>query len=301
MLWLIIAILAYFLFAIVSLGDKYLLIGPPNPKSYVFYVGVLGILALVIIPFVSFSVPNLYQILFCFLAGAVFIFALLGFFEGLERFEASRIVPAIGGISPLFTFALIYFFSGRKEILGVWELLAFLCLLLGSILITIEARKKVSFESFKISAITAFLLALFFVLTKYVYLMMPFWTGFIWIRIGAFLTALFFIFTNEVRREIFSGRFTFNKKTGTLFLLNQATGMVAFILQNWAIALASLLYISIISALQGVQYAFLFIFAVSLSLKFPKVLKEEISKKVIFHKITAILFIGVGLAILALK
>ena len=145
MLWLIVIISAYFIFAIVSLGDKYLLIGPPNPKSYSFYVGVLWILALFLIPFVGFSVPDLYQIPLCFLAGAVYIFALLGFFEGLEKFEASRIVPAIGGILPLFTFALVYLFSGRKEILDFREGLAFVLLILGSIFIVWEPSKKISF------------------------------------------------------------------------------------------------------------------------------------------------------------
>lgn len=299
--WLIVIIISYFLFAIVALGDKYLLAGAPNPKSYSFYVGILGGLVLILIPFVGFSIPVFYQILFCFLAGAMFIFALLGMFEGLEKFEASRIIPAVGGFLPLFTFLLVYFFSDRKETLGFWGLLAFLLLLLGSVLVTIEPGKRISFASLKISAVTAFLFALFFVLTKYVYIMLPFWTGFIWIRIGAFLTALFFIFTKEVRREIFARKFTFNKKTGIFFVLNQGVGVGASILQNWAIALAGLAYLSIINALQGVQYIFLFIFTIFLSLKFPKILKEEVSKKVIFQKIIAILLIGGGLVLLTIK
>jgi len=265
MLWLIIIIVAYFLFAIVALGDKYLLAGAPNPKSYSFYVGILGGLVLILIPFVDFSIPAFYQVLFCFLAGAMFIFAILGMFEGLERFEASRIIPAVGGILPLFTFLLVYFFSGREEILGAWELLAFLLLLSGSVLINIKLGKRISFASLKISAVTAFLFALFFVLTKYVYMMLPFWNGFIWIRIGMFLVALFFIFFKEVRREIFAGKFTFDKKTGTFFVLNQGIGAGASILQNWAIALAGLVYLSVINALQGVQYVFLFIFTIFLS------------------------------------
>jgi len=35
-------------------------------------------------------------------------------------------------------------------------------------------------------------------------------------------------------------------------------------------------------------------------LKFPKILKEEISKKIIFQKIVAIFLIGTGLAVLIL-
>ncbi|GAI01411.1 unnamed protein product, partial [marine sediment metagenome] len=127
-----------------------------------------------------------------------------------------------------------------------------------------------------------------------VYLMLPFWTGFIWIRISAFLIALFFILFREVRKEIFSATSSFSKKTGAFFLFNQGVGAGAFILQNWAIALAGLAYLSIISALQGIQYVFLFILTVL-------ILKEGLSKKVILQKIIAILLIGLGLAFLVFK
>ena len=291
MSWLIAIILAYFLLAFVSLGDKYLLKGPPNPKIYAFYVGVLGILALLLIPFVGFSVPGIMGILFCLLAGAMYVFAILGACEGLERFEASRIIPAIGGFMPLFIFGLIYLFSGG-EVLGFKEIIAFILLIFGSVLIAWDPSKKVSFKSLQISVITAFLFALSFVLTKYVYLMLPFWTGFIWIRISAFLTVLFFILFKEVRNEIFSKKSSFSKKTSAFFLFNQAMGAGAFILQNWAIALAGLAYLSIISALQGVQYVFLFILTML-------ILKEGLSKKVILQKFFAIILIGIGLVLLA--
>lgn len=291
MSWLIVIISAYFLFALVSLGDKYLLKGPPNPKIYAFYVGVLGILALALIPFVGFSIPGIIGILFCLLAGAMYIFAILGVYEGLEKFEASRIIPAIGGFMPLFIFGLIYLFSGG-EALGFKEIIAFILLILGSVFIVWDPSKKVSFKSLQISAVTAFLFALFFVLTKYVYLMLPFWTGFIWIRISAFLIALFFILFKEVRKEIFSKKSSFSKKTSAFFLFNQGMGAGAFILQNWAIALAGLAYLSIISALQGVQYVFLFILTML-------ILKEGLSKKVILQKFFAIILIGIGLTFLA--
>ncbi len=292
MSWLIVIISAYFLFAVVSLGDKYLLKGPPNPKIYAFYVGVLGILALLLAPFVGFSIPGIFGILFCLLAGATYVFAILGVYEGLEKFEASRIIPAIGGFMPLFIFGLIYLFSGGGEVLGFKEIIAFILLIFGSVFVTWDPLKKISFKSLQISAVTAFLFALCFVLTKYVYLMLPFWTGFIWIRISAFLIALFFILFKEVRKEIFSKKPSFSKKTSAFFLFNQGMGAGAFILQNWAIALAGLAYLSIISALQGVQYVFLFILTML-------ILKEGLSKKVILQKFFAIIFIGIGLAFLA--
>ena len=129
----------------------------------------------------------------------------------------------------------------------------------------------------------------------------PFWSGYIWIRIGSFLMAMSFLFTPEVRRELGRAKINFPKKTAAIFLSNQAAGASANILQNWAIALSPLVCVPIINALQGIQYVFLLIFAVLLSLKFPQILKEEISKRILLQKIIAILFIGSGLVILAFK
>lgn len=293
MSWLVVIVLSYFLFAIVSLVDRYLLIGPPNPKIYTFYVGVLGILALLLVLFVGFSVPGVYEIIFCLLVGAVYVFALFFLFSGLEQFEASRIIPGMGGFLPIFTLLLIYFFSEGRTVLNPLEILAFFFLVLGSVTVSWQSSTKISFKSLGFSALIGLFLSLNFVLAKYVYLILPFWTGFIWIRIGAFLTSIFFLFTKQVRKELFSGVSAFSKKTGAFFLFNQAIGASAFTLQNWAIALAGLVYLSVINALQGIQYVFLFV----LTLLF---LKEGLSKKIIFQKIIAILFIGAGLIILAL-
>jgi hypothetical protein len=104
-----------------------------------------------------------------------------------------------------------------------------------------------------------------------------------------------------VKEEIFKKKVSFKKKTLGIFVSNQALGGGANILQNWAIALAPLSYVAFVNALQGIQHVFLLIFAVFLSFKFPHILKEEFSGKILFQKIFAILLIGVGLALLAIK
>lgn len=303
MLWLITATSAYLIFAAVSLIDKYLLVKKiPNPKVYSFYVGGLGILAILFLPFVGFSVPKISQIILAFLAGAIFIYSLFWFFKGLQIFEASRIIPAVGGISPLFALGFTYIFSQGQEVLALKDLIALLLLIAGSILITYEGAKKIPLKCLGISIIAAFFLALSFVLTKYVYLTQPFWSGYILIRLGGVLmAALFFLIYKEVRREVFRTKQAFPKKTVGLFLFNQGLGASANILQNWSIALAPLVYVAVISALQGTQYVFLLIFTIILSLKLPQIIRENISKKVILQKIAAILLIAGGLVILAFK
>jgi len=300
--WLAITILFYLMLAIAFLVDKYLLAGSvPNPKALSFYIGMLGILSLFLAPFTGFYIPEIKQIALALLAGAFFTYALYWFFRALRLFEISRVVPAIGGISPFFILGLIYIFSGGKESLKSWEFLALILMVLGSVFITYEKEKKISLDSLKISIIAAFFFAISFVLTKYVYMQNSFWTGFIWTKIGGVLMAMFFLLSREVRGELFKAKMNFPKKTAVIFFAGQTMGFGANVLQNLAFAMAPLIYLSVISALQGVQYAFLLALAVFLSLKFPQILKEEMSKKIIGQKIFAILLIGGGLAILAFK
>ncbi len=300
MLWLIVAILAYLILAVVFLVDKYLLVGPiPNPKVYSFYIGVLGVAVLLLVPFIDFYILEPFQFLLAFISGASFIWGIFWFFKGLKQFESSRIVPAVGGILPIFTFLLVYLFSGGKEILQLWEVLAFLLLIFGSVLITYEKSKGIPLKSLRVSTVAAFFFAVSFVFAKYVYLENPFLLGLVWIKLGGVLMALIFLFNRRLRSELFKEKIGLQKKTAAIFLSSQTAGAGAGILQNWAIALAPLAYIAFVNALQGVQYVFLVILAVLLSLKFPQLLKEQISREVILQKIVAILLIGAGLALLA--
>ncbi len=234
-------------------------------------------------------------------AGAIFVLALFWFFRGLSLFETSKIVPAIGGFIPLFSMGLTYLFSLGQETLSFTGFVAFILLVSGSVVITIEKTTAITVKSLKVSLVSAFLFALYFVLVKYLYLGLPFLVGYIWLGVGGFLMAVlvFLVFRKEIGKEIFGKKEFLPQKTITLFLSNQAAGVGGNILQNWAIFLAPLAYVAVINALQGIQYVFLLVFSILLSLKFPKILKEEISKAIILQKIVAILLIGAGLALLA--
>ncbi len=95
-MWLVLALSAYFLFAISNLIDKHLLSsGPIKPKVYTFYVGTLSVLVILLIPFVDFAFPSLPILLLALLTGAVFILGLWAFYSGLKRFEASRILTTL--------------------------------------------------------------------------------------------------------------------------------------------------------------------------------------------------------------
>ena len=109
-MWIVIASTSYILLAVVTVFDKYILTGPlQNPKIFTFLAGILGGVVFILIPFGFLEIPGPLIILFALLAGMMRIFALLGLFSSLQKFEASRVIPALGGITPIFTLLLVFF------------------------------------------------------------------------------------------------------------------------------------------------------------------------------------------------
>jgi drug/metabolite transporter (DMT)-like permease len=298
--WLIVAILGYFAFALASLGDKIILGQSPRPRAFTFFVGVFNILAVFLIPFIDFGVPTGFTILWIVLDAIIYIFGIYGMFSALEKFDVSRVIPAIGATQPIFIFLLTWIFWGPQS-LGTQQIVAFVLLLLGTIIISVNRTGDLfTKESLKISLATALLFSMDFVFSKFVYLNLPFWQGFIWIRIISFIFALMLLIHPAFYKDVFGKKAKEKTKTSTglLFVSFQAAGGIATILQSWAIALAPIAYLAIINALRGVQYVFLFAFTVACTTCIPKVLKEDVSKGTLIQKISAILVIALGLGLL---
>lgn len=299
MFWLIIALTSYFFLAAVNLADKYILGDRiSNPKIYTFYVGIAGIFLLILLPFGVLTMPSPAGFFLAIFAGAFDLLGIFILFIGLKKFEASRIIPAIGALLPIFTFTFVLIQNNKA--ITPSEIAVFILLTLGASLITWERKKVISFQSLKIAFLAAFLFAAYFITAKFVYLSQPFVSGFFWTRIGALLAAVCFLFFKDVRKDIFGVPQIAQKNNWIVVLPTQIVGGLAVVLQNWAVALAPLTYLGIVNALEGTKYVFLIIFAALISIRFPKILKEEVSRDVIFQKIIAILFIGAGLVTLAL-
>ena len=297
MLWLIAIIFSYLFFAFASLGDKIILAGPSKPKSYTFFVGIFSILAVFLIPFVDFGFPTGIGLAWVILEAIVYVARLYALFYALENFEVSRIIPTIGATQPILIAVLSFLFWGYQQI-NSKDILAFIILLSGSILISIDRNLKITRKSMEIGLITSLFFSLDFIFSKFVFSDMSFWPGFIWMRIFSFIFVLIFLFDKRFRKEIVEENSGISKETGILFLFTQAAGGAANILQSWAIFLVPVTYLAVMNSMKGIQHVFLFLMVVFISHFLPKVLKEETSKSVIFQKIVSILLIGLGLAIL---
>jgi len=297
MYWLLVIILAYLFFGFASLCDKLVLSGKPKPNSYTFYVGVFSLVVILLIPFTKFSFPSSTALTWIILDAFVHIVGLYTMYVALEKFDVSRVIATIGATQPIFIFILTWLFWG-PQIMPIIDILAFSLLFIGSVIISIEKTPKITRDYLKITIFSSIMFSLDYIFAKFVFLNEKFLLGIIWIGIFIFLFALALLFKKKSRKEIFAKQMIFNKKTQIVFLCAQAFGGIANFLQIFAISLAPIAFLAIMNSLRGIQYVFLFLLVLFISYFYPKVLKEELSKRIIFQKIISIIFIGIGLAIL---
>lgn len=301
MTWVLIVIIAHFFSAGVFIIDRYLLKrGFPHPLSYAFYNGILSVFTILLAPF-GFSIPSFHQIIIALATGTIWLLAAIIFYLALYRGEASRVVPTVGGFIPLFTLALSFMLLGER--LSAKELIAFCLLVSGGVLLSLlvietkslaNSRKIYLTRAFMPALGAALAFAIYFVMTKSVFLHQNFISGLIWIRMGAVLGALFLLIPSSFRQIIFKKRETIKIRALGLFFSARGLGIISGLLIYWAIFLGS---VTIVNALQGTQYLFLLLLAFLLFRKIPS-LKEQFGKRALVQKIFAIILICLGLAIL---
>jgi len=291
MIWLFIVILAHLFYALVFIIDKYILSQPlPHPMVYAFYVGILGIFVLVLIPF-GFHFLSAWEIILVLLAGLADLVASILFYKALNLDEVSRIIPFSGSFLAIFILIISALTIGER--LTTHQYLAFALLVSGSLLISL--KRKILFEKpFSLALLSSFLSAIFWVITKYIFIKTSFINGLIWVRTGAALMCLPLLIPSETRKLIFKKTKDLKIKTVKFFISDRLLSILAGFLMYLAVFLGS---VTLVNSLKGLQYVFVLILALLFFRKIPD-LREEFSEKIIIQKIIAIILIGLGLAFL---
>jgi len=291
MWWLLIVILANVFYALAFVIDKYIVSRAlPHPIVYTFYVGILSIGVLILIPF-GFNFPSFEQLIFALLAGLAQIIGYIFLYKALHLGEVSRIIPFIGGFLAIFTFILASSFIGER--LTGQQFIAFILLVVGGLILSI--KKGVFFKKrFALAILAALAFAILWVINKYLFMGASFISAIVWIRTATAIIALFLLIPKKNRKKIFKK--TEKLKKGTVKYV--ISGRILSVLGALGIYVAVFLgSVVLVNSLQGIQYVFIMILALILFKKFPK-LKEQFNKEVIFQKILAIILIGIGLILL---
>lgn len=302
MSWIIIVLAGHFLAACAFVIDKILLTKAfRDPVSYAFFIGLLGSFVFLVLPW-GVSLPTLSEFLMDILSGALFVMALPLFFIALQSHDATRIIPFVGGGVPVFT--MLFEVLILRTHFSFLQIGAFVFLVVGTIVITIDDRAwhhralhhSSSIRPWTIAGCAALFFALAFGVAKITYASQDFLTAFVWSRLGGLVVACTFLFFTRHRTMILQSFRRLPHWNGVLFLTGQGLGAGSFVLINYAISLTS---VSLVNALQGVQYGFLLVFVLLASIFSPRILRENMTPRGLVLKIIAVLIIGTGLALLA--
>ncbi|MBU2109518.1 EamA family transporter [Patescibacteria group bacterium] len=286
--WLLIAFIAQIVLGTSAVFDKLLLKRKFfDPLVYTFWLGLLGIFSLIILPF-GFSSLEIGTIITALFAGALFVLAMLFLFYALDYSEASSTLPVIGGFSPVFTLIISYFLLG--SFLGFGEFVSFCFLVLGGIVLFLVEKKELRTLSFVLILGSSLFFGLSNVLSKIVFQAGPFVSGFIWIKIGGVLFVLLLLLRKSFRQRIFSSTRQTKTTHHFLYFTNRAYAGLGSILVYFAISLA---HPALVDATQSLKYIIIFFFAWIL-------LKERFKGKILTGKIIATFFIALGILWLAL-
>lgn len=315
-MWLAIAVSAYFINAGVYVADKFLLSKKVHSSiSYAFFVGVWSIFNIALLP-LDWWVPSGRELAIDLLAGGLFLATLVFWYKALHQSEATRVVPVVGALVPIFSFVFSYIFL--DEVMTTAQMLSVFVLIAGGILISVkqtrffylrqlwnrflnifgsllgafaadlQPTRRLLFNS----TVSALFFAAYYVLIKHIYNTQPFVGAFVWSRLGSFLGALLILLLPAWRTLIFEQKKENSRPTSLFFFLSvRFMAAMAFILLNYSIKLAP--NVALVNALQGVQYAFLLVIVFLLSSRYPRYLKEEIGQGVLLQK-------SIGIALVAL-
>lgn len=304
--WLLLALLAHALNALVFVVDKGLLgrrdVAVGQPAWYAVYSGLIAAVAggLLVI---DYAPINVWVALWSLGAGALWLLALWLFFIALKHGEASRVIPIAGSSVPVWTllFATIFL----EEYLSFPQLVAVGFLLVGGTLLSIEAdwRRRVDMRNLLLAVGSGAAFAGHFAIAKIVYnSSMVFVPAFAYIRVAVGVWALLLCASLLGWRRLAGRRQPVRVRRALpgialAFLASKIIGTVALLLQNYAIKVGSL---TVVNAVQGAQYVVVLLLAVGISAWAPRFFREEMGRVTLGRKVAGSVCIGVRLGVLVL-
>lgn len=280
MSWILYTLGGYFFNAVTSIFDKFLLSGRiKEPCVYAFYVAILSLFAVIFVPFGVQWIPWQTIIVFV-ISGVLFLYGLVAFYNAVKRSEISRVAPLVGiTISVIAGVASLAFGPAATLSFSPLNFFSLFLLLGGAFLIAFDLPLKPNDALMKSTLLAGALMALSLIFLKTGYRNADFINGLVWSRLGFVIGGFSLFVIPQYRLAILESTHAMtetNKEnfiTGALFILNKIFGAIATFLLTYAAYLGP---ITFIQALNGIQYAFVLILALPLSLYFPHIFEEKL-------------------------
>jgi len=288
-MWILFSVLAALCWAAVNTVDKYILTKwIKTPLVPVIIVGIIGLVASIIVYLVyGFSPLSNFNILLALIAGIFYILMTVFYFKALKIEEVSRVAPLFY-LSPLFILIFAGMFLG--EIFTPLKYLGIFLLVFGGILISSKNPFKIKpSKAFWWMFLATISITINALLTKHLLNFADYWTIFAWTRIGAVIgiIPIAYIYLPELIATVKEH----GKRVVAVISTNETLNLLGVLFITIATSIG---YVTLVNALSSVQPFFVLLFAVLLSVFYPSILKEELSKSIISLKILAIVLMFAG-------
>jgi len=296
--WFFIALGAPFLWALVNISDKYLVAKYSTDKhgsgGLVLFSSLIGVFTAAIIGILT---EGVFEIIFLdkfllVLTGGLTITWVILYLLALEIEDVSAVVPWFMTV-PIFGYLLGYLFL--NETLTMKQMVGSLIILLGALLISIDfgsVKKRLKWRPALYMIVACFFISLIGVIFKYVTISGNFWISSFWQYVGlGFFGVMIFIFIPKYRHEFMFMNQSGGKKIFTLNTISESLTIVGNLLTNFALLLAPVALVYLVGSFQPAMVLLLTILCTKF---FPHIAKENLTHRVLFPKITAIILMIFG-------
>jgi uncharacterized membrane protein len=306
-LWLILAIGAQFINSIVALIDKFLVTSKkvPRPSLYVFYTGILVIFSLLLylldflfgqwingLPsLTNVHLPTPYVVIQSTLTAIFFLSGLYFLFKALVKADASDVFPVVGSISAFFV--LLLSFALFQKSLNPDFFFGFIFLAFGTLFVShFRFGKKI----FIFTILSSIFYGLHVVSMKKLFSDVGFDNGFFWYSSFIVIFSLFMLFIPSIRKSLLRHRkSTSIKSSDKIILIGKVLAGIGGLMYTMAIDQGDE---AIVQSLGGLQYLFLFLFAIILGHRTSSDWGENVTKKDLLQKFIAMALILTGFVLL---
>jgi len=288
MLWAVLAILTAVIYSIVVLVDKVVMEKwIKHPMIPLLSLSLVGMLASVVVFLTKgFAKLSTFNTVLAVLSGALVVGGGYFYYKAIQIEEASRVAPLFS-LSPLLVLIFAAIFLG--EVLTFARYVGIVLLVVGAVTVSTRSIRLKLNKAFGYMMITLSTGTVSVVIGKYLLGFIGYWDVFAYMRAGAFLATIpaFFIYLPKLMTTL--------RKHGKVILvpmvISQMGSLGAMVLQTAAMAMAS---VTLVVSLTATQPFFILVFSVILSVFFPKILKEKITRPILIQKALAIVLMFIG-------
>ena len=300
MRWLLFAVLGPLSWAISTHIDKYLVdkyFHDSDTAVLMVFTALLGVIAL---PVIWFFDPKVFGLsltatMVMTLSGILYMGAMLFYLRAIQSEEASVVAPLFQA-NTLFTFVLgvviLHELPRWQQLLGAGLVIS------GALGLSLD--KKLHLTSFKprlvlLMLAATFAVALSSVVFKFFAVQDEFWSTTFWTFVGEGLFGGAILALPQYRRQFMT---LFRRNPGAVIGVNAANELIN-LGGGLGVRYASLLApVALVSAISATTTFFVFLFAILLTVFFPKIGREELSARNVVQKALGGLLIMAGVVLI---